>query len=151
MPGTPRYSGDNATTQCAHPHYKLGDLGKLDERLEAHLDGLRVAGDKGWEAVAEALGEGKPGAIFASGILAFESGNDAWVQCVLEAGVATPEASRGLISAPGWLSIDKASGPIQGPPRFGSAGPQVHRDRREQLPMRRMPSGSVFPNRAGLG
>lgn len=25
------------------PHYSLGDIVKLDERVEAHLDGLRVA------------------------------------------------------------------------------------------------------------
>ena len=31
------------------PHYQLPDLAKLDGRVEAHLDGLRVNGDPGWE------------------------------------------------------------------------------------------------------
>ena len=26
------------------PHYKLWELAKLDDRVEAHIDGLRVAG-----------------------------------------------------------------------------------------------------------
>ena len=30
------------------PHYTLRDLEQLDERIEAHLDGLRIAEDAGW-------------------------------------------------------------------------------------------------------
>lgn len=127
------------------PHYRLKDLLQLEERLGAHLDGLRVSDQHGWEIITAALKDGKPGTVFAAGILAFESGNDAWVQCVLEAGVATPESSRGLISALAWLPIEQASGPIKAllasdqPARrcVGIAGAAAHR---------RMPSGSVFPD-----
>ncbi|HZX47842.1 MAG TPA: hypothetical protein VFF47_01335 [Nitrospirota bacterium] len=31
------------------PHYSLKDLAKLDDRVEAHLDGLSIVGDAGWE------------------------------------------------------------------------------------------------------
>ena len=33
------------------PHYTLKDLAKLDERVEAHLDGLRVADNSGCDDV----------------------------------------------------------------------------------------------------
>jgi hypothetical protein len=40
---------------CA-PHYSLADLAKLDHRLEANMDGLRVAGAAGWEMGQVQLG-----------------------------------------------------------------------------------------------
>ena len=35
------------------PHYYLYDLAHLDDRTEAHIDGLRIAGDEGWEICKE--------------------------------------------------------------------------------------------------
>ena len=37
------------------PHYSLADLGKLDNRVEAHIDGLRISGDDGWEVLKKQL------------------------------------------------------------------------------------------------
>ena len=37
------------------PHYDLNDLAELDDRVKAHIDGLRIAGDKGWEICKENL------------------------------------------------------------------------------------------------
>ena len=67
----------------------------------------------GWEIVKRRARGGEPGEVFAAAVLAFESGERGRIQCVLEAGVATPEAARGLISALGWLPIEQASGPIK--------------------------------------
>ncbi|GMV49641.1 MAG: hypothetical protein UZ03_NOB001002691 [Nitrospira sp. OLB3] len=85
------------------PHYALKDLAKLDERVEAHLDGLRIAGDGGWEICKEGLGQQEPGEVFAAAVLAFESGDKDRISEVLEVGCQSVELSRGVISALGWL------------------------------------------------
>jgi len=92
------------------PHYLLADLARLDGRAEAHIDGLRVACEPGWEIAKTALIEiGEPGEAFAAGVLAFESSEPEKTQQVIEVGTATLEASRGLISALGWLPYEQAS------------------------------------------
>ena len=90
------------------PHYSLKDLADLDERVEAHIDGLRIAEDVGWSFCADALAQQEePGEVFASAVLAFESGQDQRINMVLEAAATKPELSRGLISALGWLRFDQ--------------------------------------------
>ncbi len=39
----------------AAPHVRLKDLAALDQRVEAHIDGLRVAGQEGWDIWHNAL------------------------------------------------------------------------------------------------
>ncbi len=39
----------------SEPHYDLADLAHLDDRVEANIDGLRIAGDEGWEICREAM------------------------------------------------------------------------------------------------
>ncbi|HEY5911072.1 MAG TPA: hypothetical protein VJA21_10760, partial [Verrucomicrobiae bacterium] len=55
----------------AAPNYRLKDLARLDERVEAHLDGLRIAGQFGWQLCQKALQEPGPGEVFAAAVLAF--------------------------------------------------------------------------------
>lgn len=90
------------------PHYNLADLAKLDQRLEAHIDGLRIAGNAGWDLCKQALTTGGSGEVFAAAVLAFESNDQHRVKFVLEAGTPTPELSEGLISALGWLNFSQA-------------------------------------------
>ena len=92
---------------CA-PHYALKDLARLDERVEAHLDGLRVAGDFGWGIAVKALEEGGAGEVFAAAALAFDSTKDDRLQMVIKFGTAGAENASGLVSALGWLSYEKA-------------------------------------------
>jgi uncharacterized protein (TIGR02270 family) len=92
------------------PHYLLKDLVRLDDRVDAHLDGLRVNGDPAWELVKGADG---PGAVFAAAVLALEGGKDDRIGFVLEKGAATPEASRGLVSALGWLPWERVKAHVQ--------------------------------------
>ncbi len=41
------------------PHYALKDLAKLDDRVAAHLDGLRVAEEPDWELCTTARANGE--------------------------------------------------------------------------------------------
>jgi uncharacterized protein (TIGR02270 family) len=95
------------------PHFYLRDLVRLDNRVEAHLDGLRVAGDPGWVLVKEAAADGGAGAVFAAAVLALESGKEERITFVIEQGCAKPAKSRGLISALGWLPYSRAKEAIR--------------------------------------
>jgi uncharacterized protein (TIGR02270 family) len=109
---------------CA-PHYSLDDLAKLDNRLDAHIDGLRIAGEAGWEICKEALNYEEPGEIFTAAFLAFASGEATRIETVLEIGNASPELSRGLASALGWLPYPQAEWHIQ--PLLTAASPDLRR------------------------
>lgn len=57
------------------PNYSPHQFADLDERLAAHLDGLRVAGEDGWQCAAEALENEGPEDFFAAAVLALEAGD----------------------------------------------------------------------------
>ena len=95
------------------PHYTLKDLARLDNRVEAHLDGLRIAGDAGWEICREALSYEEPGEVFSAAVLAFGSGDEERIQTVLDAGSSDPELARAIISALGWLTWEEAEKHVQ--------------------------------------
>ena len=89
------------------PHYSLKDLIKLDNRLEAHIDGLRIAGDDGWKLLLAQLKHPEAGEYFAAMVLALESGRREQIAAVIErAGEAGP--LRGVVSALGWVDWEVA-------------------------------------------
>ena len=119
------------------PHYELDDLVKLDARIEAHLDGLRVAGPAAWEVCRQELNWQEAGEVFLASVLAFESGPGASARIGPGPGVGPPlnpgagvspgaggdaqrveevlgvvgtsqELARGVISALGWLTYSQA-------------------------------------------
>ena len=85
------------------PHYSLDDLARLDNRLDAHIDGLCIAGEAGGEICQEQLGWEEAGEVFVAAVLAFESGHEARMQAVLKVGSASRELSSSLALALGWL------------------------------------------------
>jgi len=95
------------------PHYRLKDLAKLEGRIEAHLDGLRIAGEAGWRLCEKALGVGEAGEAFAAGVLALESRDQRHLGKVFEAVEHSPEAVRGLVSAFGWVEPSRLSGTVK--------------------------------------
>lgn len=89
-------------------HYTLSDLALLDARVEAHLEGLRVAGGAGWSACLSALDSAGPGEVFALAVLAFRGGDRARMTHALRAGCWSPDTLRGLVSALGWIDFTTA-------------------------------------------
>jgi len=96
---------DQATSE---PHYLLPDLAELDRRIEAHLDGLRIAGDAGSRVCQEGLAMSEPGEVFAASVRAFEAGVEEPIGEVLQVVRNRPELARAVVSAFGWMDYEKA-------------------------------------------
>ncbi|CAN94310.1 hypothetical protein sce4147 [Sorangium cellulosum So ce56] len=91
------------------PACDLGSLGRLDERLEAHLDGLRIAGEEGLALCEEQLDARDAGAFFAAMVLAAERADMAAVARILARGARSAPLSRGIVSALGWIPLTRAA------------------------------------------
>ncbi|WP_058542379.1 TIGR02270 family protein [Pseudomonas fluorescens] len=91
------------------PHYDLDQIGTLDNRLDAHLDGLRIAGTTGLETLLAQIGPHAVGEMFASVVLAFETA-DAKVLSRLSTHLRSAlETERGYLMALGWLDWERIS------------------------------------------
>ncbi|CAH0317069.1 TIGR02270 family protein [Pseudomonas brassicacearum] len=91
------------------PHYDLDQIGTLDNRIDAHLDGLRIAGTTGLETLLAQLGPHAVGEMFASVVLAFETA-DAKVLSRLSAHLRSAlDTERGYLMALGWLDWERIS------------------------------------------
>lgn len=85
------------------PHYDLNHLSTLDNRIEAHLDGLRIAGPVAIETLLEQLNPNAQGEIFAATVLAFETANTSAMTRLAEHLRAHPDGARYMSAALGWL------------------------------------------------
>ncbi len=117
------------------PQYTRTELTALDCRIEAHLDGLRIAGDSGWESCVEMLCHEGPGEVFAAGVLALESGEQRRFDEVIDVALKSPVLLRALVSAHGWVSYRRIESHIKGlfvdrratVRRIGIAASAIHR------------------------
>ncbi len=63
------------------------DIGRIDQRLEANIEGLMAAGEAGWQAVQSQFADyAEPGEIFALGVVALRSGERNAIEGALAAG-----------------------------------------------------------------
>lgn len=85
----------------------LSGLIKLDYRLDANFDGLRIADDAGWEICERLVQEERTAGAFTAAVVAFSSGNEARVQKIVDAASKNPGIACELASALGWLSFTK--------------------------------------------
>ena len=91
------------TIAVNQPHYTRDDLLELDARIDAQLNGLMVLPEESWSICEQNLALEQPGDIFVAAVLAFRCLDVAKIQAAVEAGLANPNATPGLISALGWL------------------------------------------------
>lgn len=103
------------------PHVKLLHLGRLDERIAAHLDGLAVAGEYGQRCARAALERPGAGEVFAVAVGALESHDEAAFERLLALADVLPDARRGLLSALGWVAAPELRGTVRA--LLGSAQP----------------------------
>lgn len=92
---------DTAADSYAHD---LGSLERLDERLEAHLDGLRIAGRTGLETNLRAIARGDTSSGFAATVLAAERGETGVIASLFEQVDAHPTLGRAISAAFSWLA-----------------------------------------------
>jgi uncharacterized protein (TIGR02270 family) len=102
------------------PHVKLLQLQRLDERIEAHLDGLAVAGAFGQQLAEAALARLGCGEVFAAAVCALQAQDDAALQRLFALAPVAPQAHRGVVSALGWVTPSLLRDVVK---RLLSAGP----------------------------
>lgn len=91
------------------PHYDQDDLSNLDGRIDAHLDGLRIAGQTCLDMLLEQLAPHTTDEVFSAAVLAFESGNTAALSKLTEYLRSAEDAERSFIAALGWLDWVRVS------------------------------------------
>jgi uncharacterized protein (TIGR02270 family) len=92
------------------PHVRLIHLGRLDERLAAHLDGVGVAGEYGVGLAHRALERPGRGEIFVATVRALEDRDAPRLERLLAIAEALPASRAGMLSAFGWVSGADLSG-----------------------------------------
>lgn len=117
------------------PHYTLKDLSRLDNRIDAHLTGLRLSPKESRAILAKAE-LSHAGVAFARAAIALATKDSAAFARVLEALDAQPELIPGVLGALAWLPLETTSWAVRAlmhascPPilrRFGLAAHVAHR------------------------
>lgn len=92
------------------PLLRFDRLAHFDRLLDAHLDGLRVAGEPGWELALKNLKRWRTnGESFTAYVLMLESGNTDKLDTLWSLVKSCPDTTySGLISALGWVGANVA-------------------------------------------
>jgi uncharacterized protein (TIGR02270 family) len=87
----------------AAPHVQLFELSRMDERIAAHLDGVAVAGEAGWDICDELLLEPSAGEVFLVAARALNTGEIGRLEALFALLSGEAGLQRGLLSAFGWV------------------------------------------------
>ena len=92
------------------PNISLRHLARHEERLVAHMDGVRIANEAGDAACSMQLASGEPGPMFVATALAVEAGAAERLERLLALGETVPQAQSGLFAALGWSESEDLRG-----------------------------------------
>jgi uncharacterized protein (TIGR02270 family) len=95
------------------PNWALKDLARFDERVEANIDGLRVAGEPGWRESQKLLEMGNAQGVFPATALAIEAGDQRHLYRLLALAEASPPAWAGVGAALAWVSSGYLKGTVK--------------------------------------
>ncbi len=90
------------------PSHDFDALAAVDERVEAHLDGLRIGGDVAWDLCLRALDRARAGEVFAASAIAVERRDFRGFAEALDVVASEPPLARGVVSALGWAARESA-------------------------------------------
>jgi len=87
------------------PQMRLADLAEHDERIEAHLDGLRLAGSDGWRIASKVSAQAPgPGSFFVLAALACEAEEaDVRRSVIAKLILADPTVIAGVVAGFTWV------------------------------------------------
>jgi len=91
------------------PHYNKQELGALEKRLDAQLNGLMTSLDAGWAACKKGLELEEPGEIFTALVIAIRSHDTNKIKQAVDAGLSNNLLKPALYSALAWLPNNLAS------------------------------------------
>lgn len=123
-------------TAAGSPTANLAALSRLDNRVDANLDGLRISGDVGVRIARAELDAGGGGEAFVAAVLAIERSDIRTMAEILARGVGAPVIAREIVSALGWVPFPRVEPLLRdllsgdSPPElrvFGIAGFAAHR------------------------
>ena len=99
-------------TLARAPHARLKDLGRFDDRLAAHIDGLLVSGEKAWKSCTAALAASTASTLFTAAVLAIEDRAKDRLNQLYALTEAVPDTQSGLVSAFGWVEQRQLRGTV---------------------------------------
>jgi uncharacterized protein (TIGR02270 family) len=96
----------------AAPSLGLFELRRLDDRIEAHLDGLAVVGEQAWSFFEQALDAAPAGALFTAGVQALKAVEPSSLDRLFALAEGDSVKGEGLIAAFGWLEPKHLQGKV---------------------------------------
>lgn len=135
--------------QLSAPNVALRHLERIDNRIEAHLDGLRIAGKSGLELCFSKLDDADAGEVFLCMVLSLESMDFKRMTQVMALSQALPETQSGIEAAVNWVESEGLV-PVftkllsAGNPFFQSIGLAA-------LSLHRIDAGTFLENAMGSG